>query len=385
MLKLKRDSMHSKGDFFMNTTIREPKCVKLDGKNKYVVVSYSHKDSEIVYRELCALEDQKASFWYDKDNKTGEDWLENITNQIENIMCVGIIIFVSKYSLASPSVTEELKYISEHYEKNKLALFIVLVDHDNVVSKFSLSSITRAARKYVENEYSDEDYDERDEAVTKNSEYIKEFTNDGNKLFGRVCVGKNCPLYVNDENCENKDNPPCHYKKSLILKLKELKALSSVIIEKEDIEKEQEEKKLIINDSYNRHPIKWINVGEENGAKCFVCNEILEYCEETHINQVIEKIRKSILISKTNDEWRLVDNNSIRLLTLKEYNANKKILDKAFINHEDKDHSQMYWWISDNKKIKIVLPDNYVTSHKLYSYEKLGLRPVIVLKELEGE
>lgn len=368
----------------MSVTKREPKCVKLDGNKKYVVVSYSHRDRDVVYRELCALEDKKASFWYDKDNKTGEDWLENITNQIDNIQCVGIIVFVSKYSLASPSVTEELKYISENYEKNKLTLFIVLIDHENVNSMISLSNITRAARKIVATEYPDEEYDARDEAVTRNSEYIKEFTNNGNKLYGRVCVKEECPILDASKVCDNSNNPPCHYKDSLISKLKELKALTSIVLDDEDIEKEKESKKIIINDSYNRRPIRWINIGSEGEVKYFVCNDILEYDTIEHLNKVLSKIRKSLIISKTNSKWEILnDENSVRLLTAKEYKDNLKILKKELLNNDEKEHSQKYWWISDKKNYRLVLPDGYVSFNKLYDVEKLGIRPVIALRERE--
>lgn len=368
----------------MNMTKREPKSVKLDGKKKYVVVSYSHKDVDIVYKELCALEDQKASFWYDRDNKTGEDWLENITNQIDNIMCVGIIIFVSKYSLASPSVTEELKYISENYEKNNLTLFVVLVDHENLDTAISLSNITRAARKIVANEYPEEEYDARDEAVTRNSEYIKEFTNNGNKLFGRACAKETCPIHNASDECVNSINPPCHYKKSLIAKLKELNALTNISFDEDDIEKEKEVKKLIINDSYNRKPIKWIYIGEDGKEKYFVSNTILEYEDTKHLKTALEKIKKSLIIAKTNDKWEFVNNEEgIRLLTFKEYEENRKTLEKEFKQSEDKDNNQMYWWISDKKKYRLVLPDGYVSNNKLYDVEKMGVRPVITLKEKE--
>ena len=133
----------------MNMTKREPKSVKLDGKKKYVVVSYSHKDVDIVYKELCALEDQKASFWYDRDNKTGEDWLENITNQIEKggIFVASIrdydALLIDKPPYSPPYIhkTENGKRVSFQtwdWEGDKYKLVQYIIDDENTlqISKF---------------------------------------------------------------------------------------------------------------------------------------------------------------------------------------------------------------------------------------------------------
>ena len=99
---------------------------------------------------------------------------------------------------------------------------------------------------------------------------------------------------------------------------------------------------------------------------------------------ILFSFKKSLIISKTNSNWEIVnDEDSIRLLTIKEYKDNLKVLRKELLNSDEKEHSQKYWWISDKKNYRLVLPDGYVSHNKLYDVEKLGIRPVIALKERE--
>ena len=43
-----------------------------NGKGNYVFVSYSHKDKDIVYKDLFKLEEFGVRFWYDDDLPYGE-------------------------------------------------------------------------------------------------------------------------------------------------------------------------------------------------------------------------------------------------------------------------------------------------------------------------
>ncbi|MFT6436202.1 MAG: TolB-like protein/DNA-binding winged helix-turn-helix (wHTH) protein [Candidatus Azotimanducaceae bacterium] len=72
----------------------------------YVFISYSHKDSNVVYKEIKWLENQGIKIWYDKGITPGSNWLTAIGDSLLGSSTV--LFFVSAQSLASEHCNREV-------------------------------------------------------------------------------------------------------------------------------------------------------------------------------------------------------------------------------------------------------------------------------------
>lgn len=77
------------------------------GKNKFVFISYSHKDADLVISDIAELKHHGVALWYDVSIYYGENWDEKALGKIAEKNCVGLIVYVSKNSLCSKAVAEE--------------------------------------------------------------------------------------------------------------------------------------------------------------------------------------------------------------------------------------------------------------------------------------
>ena len=69
------------------------------GDEPYLFVSYSHRDSAVVYPILDALHAKRYRIWYDESCETGNDFREELRRRIEKAEAV--LLFVSESSMAS--------------------------------------------------------------------------------------------------------------------------------------------------------------------------------------------------------------------------------------------------------------------------------------------
>lgn len=88
--------------------------------DRYVFVSYSHCDKEMVYADLKLLYEAGLHFWYDKKLQAGDFWDRSVKEKIESEQCVGALFFTSANTVKSAAVEQELnlcKMISEERGK----------------------------------------------------------------------------------------------------------------------------------------------------------------------------------------------------------------------------------------------------------------------------
>lgn len=113
---------------------REEYAIKQDSL-KYVFVSYSHNDIDIVYKDLNKLWELNANFWYDKGfliNPT-KNWDDIAKDKILDDNCVGAIFYVSKNSFLSDAVYNEVTLCIEKQKKTPLFDYkIVMIGGDNI-------------------------------------------------------------------------------------------------------------------------------------------------------------------------------------------------------------------------------------------------------------
>lgn len=94
---------------------------------KYIFISYSHEDTDIVYQDLKTLSTNGARLWYDKAMHIGQNWVERAKKKIFDDNCAAVLFYVSENSLKSSAFLQELEYAIQRAE------------HDNSFSYMSVN------------------------------------------------------------------------------------------------------------------------------------------------------------------------------------------------------------------------------------------------------
>lgn len=94
-----------------------------EGKEKYIFISYAHKDSRQVTAVIEALQRGGYRVWYDKGIEAGTEWPEYIAEHLEACEC--FIAFLSESALASHNCRQE---INRACDLNKKLLVVYLED-----------------------------------------------------------------------------------------------------------------------------------------------------------------------------------------------------------------------------------------------------------------
>lgn len=102
------------------------------GDEPYLFVSYSHRDTAIVYPILDALHDRKYRIWYDESCENGMDFRDELRVRIEKAEAV--ILFVSAASMESPFCGMEIIVARE----NNKRLYPIYLDDVEVPPAFQL-------------------------------------------------------------------------------------------------------------------------------------------------------------------------------------------------------------------------------------------------------
>ena len=97
------------------------KAVPYMGSEPYAFVSYSHKDSETVYKMIGRLAEMGCRIWYDEGIEAADDYGSTLYNRIKD--CSVFIIFKSRNSTASQDVRKEIHHAINF---NKTILQVVL-------------------------------------------------------------------------------------------------------------------------------------------------------------------------------------------------------------------------------------------------------------------
>ena len=102
------------------------------GKEPYLFVSYSHRDTEKVYPVLDALNGKKYRLWYDESCETGNDFRDELRQRIEK--CEAVILFVSESSMNSPFCGMEIIVARE----NKKRIYPIYLDNAAIPPAFQI-------------------------------------------------------------------------------------------------------------------------------------------------------------------------------------------------------------------------------------------------------
>lgn len=102
------------------------------GKEPYLFVSYSHRDTAKVFPILDALYDRKYRLWYDESCETGNDFRDELRQRIEGSEAV--LLFVSESSMNSPFCGMEIIVARENGKR----LYPIYLDSAAVPPAFQI-------------------------------------------------------------------------------------------------------------------------------------------------------------------------------------------------------------------------------------------------------
>ena len=127
------------------------------GDSPYIFISYSHKDSNVVFDIIGQLQMKQYRIWYDEGIDPGTEWDENIAEHVEN--CGYFIALLSKAYLESSNCKDELNYARE-LEKPRLLVYLedvqlpggmrMRLSRLQAIHKYKYSSIDQFTAKLVE-------------------------------------------------------------------------------------------------------------------------------------------------------------------------------------------------------------------------------------------
>lgn len=92
-----------------------------EGPEKYIFVSYAHKDREKVFRIISLLEEKGYRLWYDEGITPGSEWADNIAQHLDR--CSAFIVFITPNSVASANCRREITFAQTRY-KPFLSVFL---------------------------------------------------------------------------------------------------------------------------------------------------------------------------------------------------------------------------------------------------------------------
>jgi len=78
------------------------------GNQPYLFISYSHKDSQIVFKEITGLFNVGYRIWYDEGIDPGNEWPDEVAQALEK--SAFFIVFISPNSINSQNVKNEINF-----------------------------------------------------------------------------------------------------------------------------------------------------------------------------------------------------------------------------------------------------------------------------------
>ena len=92
-----------------------------EGNKPYLFISYSHKDTEIVFSIIRHLQGHGFRVWFDNGIEAGSEWPEYIASHLMGCACV--LTFISKNFVHSPNCRRELTF-AQNENKPMLNIYI---------------------------------------------------------------------------------------------------------------------------------------------------------------------------------------------------------------------------------------------------------------------
>ena len=143
---------------------------QLDAENKYIFISYAHKNSEAVLPILHSLQEEKIKLWFDEGIEVGSEWPATLQQKISE--CGLFMPFISNEFVESKNCKKEVFlanslnlpmlpiYLEECKLKDELALQLAQADcirrrdfEENIFFKNSISNHPEVTKHTAEGDF----------------------------------------------------------------------------------------------------------------------------------------------------------------------------------------------------------------------------------------
>lgn len=309
--------------------------------DKFLFVSYSHDDKEIVKDWIECLIDQGVRVWWDKAFMGGDDWETIAKNLLSHDNCSGILFFCSKSAIESPNVAKEWRTAAKTKENRSDGEFypqIIMIGDDPA---FDYRYLTGFVKK-TEELFSDDDYDDF-----------------------RALFGKKDHLFYSAGNEADKQNLLHTIKERVPKTVDEHEIARDKLADLSNLDKEV----VIKLGTYENNRISWHKISDEKNESTLLCCDILT---DGHGGQELDKWLESFVKQSFSTSEQKELQGKIRLLTLEE--AEK-------LPQEELAKGNI-WWLSDtNGYLQTVVREDgtiYKSGYNGRLYKK-GIRPVITM------
>lgn len=121
----------------------EEKVIPYLGNEKYIFISYAHKDKNRVYSLIKTLQ-SKFNVWFDNGIHFTNEWRKDIIDHIDG--CALFVYVITEASLASPNCQNEINYAAE----NGIPFLNILMDNIELPKEFRFSFGRYQMCKYFE-------------------------------------------------------------------------------------------------------------------------------------------------------------------------------------------------------------------------------------------
>ncbi len=110
-----------------------------EGNEKYIFISYAHKDSERVLSMISQLQAMGYRIWFDSGIEAGSEWPEYIAEHLYR--CEAVLVFMSSAAAASRNCRDEINFALEN---NKAILVAYLEETEMTLGMRLRLSATQA-------------------------------------------------------------------------------------------------------------------------------------------------------------------------------------------------------------------------------------------------
>ena len=162
------------------------------GQDKYIFISYAHKDSATVFKFAKKLEERKYNFWLDTGLKYGSEWDEQLADKIKNADLV--ILMLSKNSINSKNCLDEINFAKN---KGKNIINIIIEKGLEISEQFEL----RFGRYQMCRAFEFASFDQVIDALETRCDFFK----DNKKLFETKIIKEK--RFIEKENDKEDEFP----------------------------------------------------------------------------------------------------------------------------------------------------------------------------------
>lgn len=319
---------------------------------KFVFISYSHQNKQLVEDSASYLIDEGVRLWYDRSFTVGDEWSTDVENLLKHENCRAVILFCSPDAILSENVAKERGIaLSEQTKRGKKNYPLFLVNICESGKPISYMQMLKQAFDRIQYETADRDFPLRnikDYVNIVGNDPICIMTSDAD--FGELILGgikKRVPDVIN-KNAINIEKMEAASNKDKIIFLKFGK----------------------YKDNGASVPVKWRFLYNDNENAVFLSETVLgQYYGGELLEQWINgDFKKQIF---TSEEAEFIQSN-LRLLSKEESES----VPKSVLATGSE------WWLSDKHgNLQAIIRDDgslYRNGYNNKRFQK-GIRPVLIL------